>query len=121
MFIFHRMPPADHNTELIQIVGKISGKDALFACYEKCLESPYGQIQNWDILSFILSKLDWIIQKKVWIWHEQLPVLSETDIVSYIKCLDIACQSLKDNPDHELSIYFPEQTEKLISDILLTQ
>lgn len=121
MFIFHRMPPADHNTELIQIVGKISGKDALFARYEKCLESPYGQIQNWDILSFILSKLDWIIQKKVWIWHEQLPVLAETDLVSYIKCLDIACQSLKDNPDHELSIYFPEQTEKLISDILLTK
>lgn len=112
MFIYREMPPINDGTCIIHIPSDIKDKQDLINYIVKNLSFHFEEITSWDTLSYFISHMEWIKEKKLWINHDQLPSLQKNDLKQYIKCLNDACESLKySNHQYELTVYFPKNEE----------
>jgi hypothetical protein len=78
---------------------------------------------NWDALDECLRDLQWIEQRKVVLVHDDMPVLSEKDIKTYLYILNSTIedwQHFRDQPnwhnwkEHSFEVVFPENAKEII-------
>ncbi|WP_080903835.1 barstar family protein [Parabacteroides sp. Marseille-P3160] len=61
---------------------------------------------NWDALQDCLRDLDWIEQRDVVIYHQQLPRLNEKDLKIYLRILDDIVGHWDKFEEHNFYVYF---------------
>lgn len=81
-------------------------KQSLFSWYKTVLEFPYFGY-NWDSLYDLLCDLSWIDKKHIWICHDGLPDLLDSELQIYISVLSDAINSSRRHESHTLHVSFP--------------
>jgi hypothetical protein len=108
-----------------------SCKADIFRAYGDVFLAPNGYFgENWDAFSDCLLDLDWIEAFDVFVIHQELPRLPHDEIAIYLDILRHVAETWADKktaelsrlyPDfvpHRLTVFFPKETESLISTYL---
>ncbi|MFT3925435.1 MAG: barstar family protein [Myxococcales bacterium] len=71
----------------LRLDGSLSTREQLFQAYARALRFPAYFGRNWDAFVDCLSDLSWIDQDSVSIVHEVLPTLRDSELRTYLECL----------------------------------
>ena len=88
----------------------LTGKDNLLFELSSRICFPLQFGMNWDALNDILSDPYWISEQRVVIVHDEIPKLSQKDLVTYIRVLHsvMSHDEIKGARKHEeLDVVFP--------------
>lgn len=105
------------DTYLVEIPSGISSKQDLLKIYAELLKFPDYFGFNWDALEDLLMDLSWLHEKKVVVFHNDLPSLSNEDIQLYLSILDNASSegSILTNEEATQKLgYIPKQSVKFV-------
>ncbi|MFA6270981.1 MAG: barstar family protein [Candidatus Paceibacterota bacterium] len=91
----------------VEIPHGISDKNQLFAFYAKALLFPEYFGGNWDALDECLRDLSWISQKRIALFHRDIPCIGNPlEQATYLDVLVKCSEDWKSDPKHELRIVF---------------
>ena len=85
-------------------------------CYLLAFPGYFGF--NWNALFDFLRDFSWISEKKIVLFHEQLPNIPEEDLKIYLDILNEAALSWGDDDSHELEVVFMECDKARILEIM---
>lgn len=103
----------DEKDFVVRIPYVGSKKDLLVKLKEQ-LSFPYFGY-NWDALDEVLCDLEWIINKRIVLFHEKTPSLSEDDLKIYLDILQNAVSVHRERGVQELIVAFPEEDKDVLS------
>jgi RNAse (barnase) inhibitor barstar len=119
MIEFHPLAssPTGSQSYVVRIPQGITNKEELLQCIAARLNFPEYFGCNWDALDECLADLSWLQTRKVYIWHDDIPLTKEPDEVRrYLQVL----QGVQREPGRvQLRISFP-QTARAELNALLT-
>jgi molybdopterin-guanine dinucleotide biosynthesis protein A len=72
---------------------------------------------NWNALSDCMRDFHWVSQRHIFLVHEDLPALSNADLMQYIEVLDESVLSWKTKKNHSLVVVFPESCRRRIEQV----
>jgi len=87
----------------------INSKEELLYDYSIKLKFPSYFGFNWDAFKDCLSDLENIAQNTVIIYHQELPMLKESDLITYLEILNEAVIQWHKYEDHVFEVYFNMQ------------
>lgn len=90
-------------------------KQALLEWYNQALQFPYFGF-NWDSLYDLLSDLNWIREKHIWVCHSDLPSLPEDELIEYINILHDTIRNWKPGEAHVFHASFPLSAKARLQD-----
>ena len=116
------MPPfvftSDHrsslgeSTRLAEVPGGLDDKAALLSWYSGALDLPAYYGSNWDALEECLRDLSWIKERKVVIYHRDVPLIeSSKDQTVYISLLRSVVEDWKHDESREFIVAFDPSCE----------
>ena len=109
-------------TLLLEVPFDISDKDNLLFWFAAALNFPKYFGWNWDALSNCLRDLSWIDEKRVVIFHSDVPLKSNlTDCRVYLGILENAVEDWHSDASHELLAAFCPACEPIVSRVLGNQ
>jgi len=102
------------STRLLHVPAtELPGKDALLEWIARELEFPDYFGHNWDALEECLSDLSWIPERIVVLYHETLPLKSNTrDLRAYLGVLGDAVNAWADGDAHAVIAAFHPSCER---------
>jgi RNAse (barnase) inhibitor barstar len=71
----------------LPITPSLSSTEALFEAYENAFSFPEYFGRNWNAFIDLMSDLSWIDSDEVAVVHEGLPALRESELRTYLECL----------------------------------
>ena len=95
----------------------INNKDELFEQLSKKLLFPDYFGFNWDALLDMLCDFHWVEQQRIVLAHDDLPVLEERELHTYLEILLDTIKSWQDwegSEKHNFEVVFPENVKDLI-------
>jgi RNAse (barnase) inhibitor barstar len=92
----------------------INSKEELFKQLSGKLEMPEYFGYNWDAISDCLRDFHWIEQQKIILVHDDLPLLNEHELSTYLQVLFEAVQDWKDGEEHSLEVIFSESVRSMV-------
>ena len=92
----------------------INSKEELFKQLSGKLEMPEYFGYNWDAISDCLRDFHWIEQQKIILVHDDLPLLNEHELSTYLQVLFEAVQDWKDGEEHSLEVVFSESVRSMV-------
>lgn len=105
---------------IITVDNSIIGKKELISKISHGINSPYLE-DNWDGLEEALSDLSWIFDGTIRIIHQDLPRLSDTDLIVYVSILESVVHSWdstnKNVYRQDLKVYFLDSLKQSIEKI----
>jgi RNAse (barnase) inhibitor barstar len=69
---------------------------------------------NWDALFDCLRDFSWIDQQGIILVHDDLPLLDEGTMTTYLQILKDAVQDWEEKREHSFEIVFPAEFEGII-------
>lgn len=117
----------EDNIFIAKISKGIKSKEELFDVYIDKLKLPWYFGRNWDAFDEVLTDLNWINEKTIVIYHQDLPIsLLKKDLRIYLEVLVDSVEDWTKRPigdfegakEHELIVVFPIKYKKEIEDIL---
>ena len=110
--------PVDSEGKYLHIKKNISSEEQICDLYEQGLNFPYFG-KNWDALADCLRDLDFIKEKKILIFHEDIPFeLSTEDKKIYVRILFYVVKHWHNYPEHKIFVYFPECYKSEINNLI---
>lgn len=109
------------DSHVVRIVGDVRGKDGLLRALYECLELPGYFGFNWDALSECLRDLDWLDSDSVVLVHDVLPVLSKSELRTYVEVLAEAIESWEADDSRSLRVVFPEAVREVVASALVAR
>ncbi|MDR0697786.1 MAG: barstar family protein [Tannerella sp.] len=97
-----------NNSYLVKI-DCINSKEELLSDYSIKLKFPSYFGFNWDVLRDCLSYLENIAQNAVIIYHQELPKLKESDLITYLEILSETVIQWQKYEEHDFEVYFNMQ------------
>jgi len=91
---------------LIAVFNSISSKDQLLQDYYNKFGFPDYFGFNWDALTDCLRDLDWVKQKNIIIYHNNLPMLPQKDLEIYLSILRGIVGHWNRYEEHDFNVYF---------------
>lgn len=117
---FHFTAPSREIAEDQSFVGIVPAglrtAEQLLVALQRALLLPSYFGHSWNALSDCLRDLHWMSQKRLVVWHNDLPLVGTTDCETYLDVLAGAVGSWKTGEEHSVSVVFPEAHRQ---DILL--
>jgi RNAse (barnase) inhibitor barstar len=96
------------NDEFVaEVKTGVSSTLELLDSLAKELNVPNYFGRNWNSLVDILRDLSWIEQKRITIYHNELPSLHADDLNTYLDILQTRVREWKSRGGHLLSVVFP--------------
>jgi len=95
--------------------------DELLMSIATQLEFPDYFGFNWNALSDCLRDFHWLQHHTVVLIHQDLPKISDSDLVEYVEVLADAVQSWQPGEEHALRVVFPEQARKDVLRLLISR
>jgi len=93
------------DTLVLEVDPRLADKTALFAWFANRLKFPEHFGSNWDAFDESLRDLSWIDQRKVVLFHRDLPLASNPkDQLTYLDVLASAVQDWQSDASHELVV-----------------
>ena len=80
----------------------------------KALRFPDSAGGGWNSIDDALRDLSWITEKEVVLIPLTLPELSPTAWQTYISIISYAVDSWENDPEHHLTIFFPEDALPMV-------
>ena len=108
----------NENPKITIIPSSIADKEEILNFYAQELYFPEYFGQNWNALYDCLCDLTWLPQNQIKIIHNNVTLLNDEDQKIYLKLLDDAIISWEGESQHQLFVYFPENTKDQILEIL---
>ena len=91
----------------VEIPPGISGKEELFSKLSQFLRLPEYFGRNWDALEECLRDLSWILERRIVIFHHDLPMSGQQrDQLTYLSILPSFIKDWKESDEHDLRIVF---------------
>ena len=81
-------------------------RDALMEALQEALSFPSWFGRNWDAVWDCLCDLHWIPERRVVLWHEELPGLEGDEQRAYLEILLDAVSDWEGDPEHDLVVAF---------------
>ena len=106
---FDAVPPAHEPDVFVVLVPKgIASREELLKHIEATLRFPGPLDLSWDALDQGLQDLKWIAEKRVVLFHPDLPLAkAPADLKTYLLCLSDAVGEWKSNGSKQLGAVFP--------------
>jgi RNAse (barnase) inhibitor barstar len=92
----------------------IGGKSFLLYQLSLSLHFPEYFGHNWDALQDCLRDFHWIVEKGITLVHDELPMLEESTMRTYIDVLLSAVAAWKEGEEHYFKVIFPESAKRLV-------
>ena len=96
-------------------ISGICNKNELFEQLQEKLLLPDYFGYNWDALYDCLRDFHWIKQKKIALVHDDLPILDESELKTYLDVLMDAVLDWNEYEEHSLEVVFSEDTKGTFS------
>ena len=106
---FEAVPPAHAADVFLALVPLgIARREDLFQSLAASLKFPDYFGHNWDALDECLNDLEWVAEKRVVLFHADLPLAkAPADLKIYISCLSDAVGEWKSKASKKLAVIFP--------------
>lgn len=102
------------DTDFVVHLSGINNKKELLKQLSGKLEMPEYFGYNWDALYDCLRDFHWIEQQKIILVHDDLPLLNEHELSTYLQVLLDAIQDWKDGEEHSLEVVFSESVRSVV-------
>ena len=106
---------------IIVIDKSIIGKKEIISRISRGINSPYPE-DNWDGFEESLCDLSWILNDTVRIIHQELPIMEDSDLKTYVSVLKTAVDSWGNSDKNayrqKLQVYFPDSLQRDIEKII---
>jgi hypothetical protein len=112
-----RVVQAESGSLVVSIPRNITGVRQLLGELSQRLSFPTYFGFNWNALSDCMRDFHWVSQRNIFLVHEDLPALSNNDLLQYIEVLEESVRSWKTNKNHSLVVMFPESCRKRMEQI----
>ena len=96
-------------------ISGICNKNELFEQLQEKLLLPDYFGYNWDALYDCLRDFHWIKQKKIALVHDDLPILDESELKTYLDVLMDAVLDWNEYEEHSLEVVFSEDTKEVFA------
>jgi uncharacterized membrane protein len=108
--------PDQPDTFIALIPAGLSTKEAVLDRIAAALKFPESFGRNWDALDECLADLSWIPEKRIVIFHPDLPLAGHpTDLKTYVSCLGDAVGDWKSKGRTVEAVFPPSLKEVLVS------
>lgn len=108
----------DEEALVLKIPPGLRTKQEILGWYAKALMPEYFGM-NWDAFDECLRVLDWVEQRRVVLYHRDVPLeASPSDRRIYLEVLDYAVADWRADDDHELVVVFHPECEPTVSAVL---
>lgn len=114
-----KLPEFNLNNKVLHVPRNIEDKKTLFEVFAHGLTllSYFGN--NWDALDDCLMDLNFISEKTIIIFHEDIPFKNnEKESRIYLETLFDAVRHWWEYPDHKFYVYFPESCKEDVTRIV---
>lgn len=114
--------PSGYNAEGSRVcfIGQVNDEYELFEKMAAALDFPESAGGGWNGIDDCLRDLAWISEKEVVIVHTAVPQLSPMAWQTYISIVSYAVDSWENDPEHHLTIFFPEDAHPMVQAALRT-
>jgi RNAse (barnase) inhibitor barstar len=102
------------DADFVVHLSGINNKEELFNQLSGKLEMPEYFGYNWDAISDCLRDFHWIEQQKIILVHDDLPLLNEHELSTYLQVLFEAVQDWTDGEEHSLEVVFSESVRSAV-------
>lgn len=107
---------------LVTIPGGIFSKESLLQTLSSACSFPSYFGNNWDALLNCLKDLSWINEKRVVLFHNDLPLIQSPESCRvYLETLNEAIISWQEDQScgvlHTLDVFFPQSRRLLIDEL----
>lgn len=108
--------PADYQEKgkYVGYVDQVKDEYDLFDKIANALHFPDSAGGGWNSIDDALRDLSWIPEKEVVLIHLTLPQLSSTAWQTYISIMSYAVDSWENDPEHHLTVFFPEDALPMV-------
>jgi RNAse (barnase) inhibitor barstar len=100
--------------KVVRLPCNIDDRTQLFDAYAQYLALPDYFGKNWDAFSECLRDLTWVVERRIVIIHEDLPVFDGATLRIYLEVLADCIDDWQPDEDHELLVLFPEAAEQSV-------
>ena len=108
--------PTGSESYVVRIPQGITHKEKLPKCIAAGLNFPDYFGCNWDALDECLADLSWLQTRKVYIWHDDIPLISEPDEArGYLQVLQ---RMQPERERFQLQISFPKTVRAQLNVLL---
>lgn len=115
MIEFLRTPANFQNKgKYVGYIDQVENEYDLFGKIAKALQFPDSAGGGWNSIDDALRDLSWISEKEVVLIHQALPQLSSTAWQTYISIVSYAVDSWENDPEHHLTVFFPEDALPMV-------
>jgi RNAse (barnase) inhibitor barstar len=108
---------AESGSLIVLVPKNITDARQLLVELNKRLSFPGYFGFNWNALSDCMRDFHWVSQRHIFLVHEDLPALSNADLMQYIEVLDESVLSWKTKKNHSLVVVFPESCRRRIEQV----
>ena len=100
---------------LLRVPAGLATKQALLAWFAGALPLPGYATANWDSLEECLTDLSWMPQRRIVLFHEDMPLAGDAAAQAiYVSILDEAARNWMPDPAHDLIVTFPPENRPMV-------
>jgi RNAse (barnase) inhibitor barstar len=104
-----------------RVPTQIEDKESLFRVLRQELQLPPYFGNNWDSFEECIRDLSWITYRRIFIIHEDIPLLDTMVVATYLGVLSEAVRDWRSDGGHELLVVFPPEMYDTVARILQDQ
>lgn len=118
-FVYSLAAECDQDTVLIVVPTELNDERSLFAWYSSALRFPDYFGANWDAFDECMRDLSWINERKIVVFHENLPLAGNLIAQrTYLEVLAYVIEDWKPGEAHEVQVHFDPRCKLLIDELM---